>query len=456
MELIVEVRHPARECSLPGSVHHGDPCLSPRRRGIALASRGRGRTATWPSANARMTASGTTRTSDDRDDGVGVHAGDELHSRRRSRPPASGSTSPGSMGSCGSTRRARSPPSRARSQPDYTVARTAAEAFYARLRELFAEGEQITTFGPYSPGQAVVMKRMGIEAIYLGGWATSAKGSADRGSRPRPRELSAQPGPGRGGRPRSRAADRRQEPAFRPRPDGRASAERRRRRSTSGRSSSPTPTPGHGGDAHVRNLIRRFVEVGVPGLPHRGPEAGRQEVRPPGRQGARRPGRAEQAAQRRAPPARHHAGAGHHRRPDRRRGRDVPRRSQRRARPAVHPRARRTSSCRATGSASSRSCRRSTTSGSTRSAATCCSRCPRRSRGRPRPGSSGSGCMSLIERNARPLAMAAAGAAIDSAARRHRHPYVEVWQAEAGLKTYGEAVADVLEFRDRRGRAVRR
>ena len=62
-------------------------------------------------------------------------------------------------------------------QVDYTVARTAAEGFYARLRELFAQGGQLTTFGPYSPGQAVVMKRMGIEAIYLGGWATSAKGS---------------------------------------------------------------------------------------------------------------------------------------------------------------------------------------------------------------------------------------------------------------------------------------
>jgi isocitrate lyase len=62
-------------------------------------------------------------------------------------------------------------------EPDYTVARTAAEAFHARLRELFAEGRQITTFGPYSPGQAVAMKRLGIEAIYLGGWATSAKGS---------------------------------------------------------------------------------------------------------------------------------------------------------------------------------------------------------------------------------------------------------------------------------------
>ena len=37
----------------------------------------------------------------------------------------------------------------------------------------------ITTFGPYSPGQAVAMKRAGIEGIYVGGWATSAKGSAD-------------------------------------------------------------------------------------------------------------------------------------------------------------------------------------------------------------------------------------------------------------------------------------
>ncbi|MBP7589181.1 MAG: isocitrate lyase, partial [Thermoanaerobaculia bacterium] len=60
---------------------------------------------------------------------------------------------------------------------DYTVAREAAAAFHARLRELFAERKSITTFGPYSPGQAVTMRRLGIEGIYLGGWATSAKGS---------------------------------------------------------------------------------------------------------------------------------------------------------------------------------------------------------------------------------------------------------------------------------------
>src|SRR6202521_3500328 len=60
---------------------------------------------------------------------------------------------------------------------DYIIAREAAAAFYDRLRELFHERKAITTFGPYSPGQAVAMKRMGIEGIYLGGWATSAKGS---------------------------------------------------------------------------------------------------------------------------------------------------------------------------------------------------------------------------------------------------------------------------------------
>src|SRR4026209_1242145 len=59
---------------------------------------------------------------------------------------------------------------------DYTIAREAAAAFYDRLRELFAERKSITTSGPYSPGQAVAMKRVGIEGIYLGGCATSAKG----------------------------------------------------------------------------------------------------------------------------------------------------------------------------------------------------------------------------------------------------------------------------------------
>jgi isocitrate lyase len=147
---------------------------------------------------------------------------------------------------------------------DYPVARRAAERFHARLRERFAQGQAITTFGPYSPGQAVAMKRAGIEAMYLGGWATSAKGSADE-----------DPGPDLASYPLSQVpdeaagivralltADRNQHFARSRMTDAECEA---------------TPevdfTPliiadadtGHGGDAHVRNLVRRFVEAGVPG-----------------------------------------------------------------------------------------------------------------------------------------------------------------------------------------------
>jgi isocitrate lyase len=147
---------------------------------------------------------------------------------------------------------------------DYTVARMAAEQFYDRLRQLFAERRQITTFGPYSPGQAVALKRMGIEGIYLGGWATSARGS-----------VTEDPGPDLASYPLSQVPD---EAA----PIVRAllTADRnqrfaRSRLSEAQRAASPEidyrpfiiadADTGHGGDAHVRNLIRRFVEVGVPG-----------------------------------------------------------------------------------------------------------------------------------------------------------------------------------------------
>ena len=147
---------------------------------------------------------------------------------------------------------------------DYTVARVAAGQFYDRLRQLFAERRQITTFGPYSPGQAVTLKRMGIEGIYLGGWATSAKGS-----------VTEDPGPDLASYPLSQVpeeaapivralltADRNQRFA-------------RSRLSEAQRAAAPEidyrpfiiadADTGHGGDAHVRNLIRRFVEAGVPG-----------------------------------------------------------------------------------------------------------------------------------------------------------------------------------------------
>jgi isocitrate lyase len=149
-------------------------------------------------------------------------------------------------------------------QPDYTVARTAAEAFHSRLRELFSEGGQITTFGPYSPGQVVVMKRMGIEAIYLGGWATSAKGSAaeDPGPDLASYPLSQVPDEAAGLVRALLTADKNQHFA-------RASMNEDERRAIPEIDYRPfiiaDADTGHGGDAHVRNLVRRFVEVGVPG-----------------------------------------------------------------------------------------------------------------------------------------------------------------------------------------------
>ena len=147
---------------------------------------------------------------------------------------------------------------------DYTLAREAASAFYDRLRQLFAERKSITTFGPYSPGQGVAMKRMGIEGIYLGGWATSAKGGT-----------SEDPGPDLASYPLSQvpdeaatlvrallAADRNQHYL-------RSRMTESQRAATQAHDFRPfiiaDADTGYGGDAHVRNLIRRFAEAGVPG-----------------------------------------------------------------------------------------------------------------------------------------------------------------------------------------------
>src|ERR1035437_8569896 len=147
---------------------------------------------------------------------------------------------------------------------DYPIARQAAEGFYARLRELFKVGKSITTFGPYSPGQAVTIKRLGIEGIYLGGWATSAKGSitedpgADLASYP----LSQVPDEAASIVRALLTADRNQHFArSRMTPEQRAAAPEHDFRPFI----IADADTGHGGDAHVRNLIRRFVEVGVPG-----------------------------------------------------------------------------------------------------------------------------------------------------------------------------------------------
>jgi isocitrate lyase len=147
---------------------------------------------------------------------------------------------------------------------DYSIAREAAAGFHKLLRELFGQKKSITTMGPYSPGQVVMMKRLGVQGIYLGGWATSAKGSIteDRGADLASYPLSQVPDEAstlvrallsadknqRYERCRMTDAERAANPEVDYRPFIIADAD-----------------TGHGGDAHVRNLIRRFVEVGVPG-----------------------------------------------------------------------------------------------------------------------------------------------------------------------------------------------
>ncbi len=147
---------------------------------------------------------------------------------------------------------------------DHTVAREAAVAFHDRLRELFGQRKSITTFGPYSPGQAVVIKRLGIEGIYLGGWATSAKGSATE-----------DPGPDLASYPLSQVPDEAAGLVRALLTADRNQQYLRSRMSDAQRRAAPAvdyrpfiiadADTGHGGDPHVRNLVRRFVEAGVPG-----------------------------------------------------------------------------------------------------------------------------------------------------------------------------------------------
>ncbi|NND05865.1 MAG: isocitrate lyase family protein [Saprospiraceae bacterium] len=147
---------------------------------------------------------------------------------------------------------------------EYPIAKEAAKGFSKRLRQLFNQRKPITTFGPYTPGQAVMMKRAGIEGIYIGGWATSAKGSAeeDPGSDLASYPLSQVPKEAASIVRALLAADKNQH-------FERMRMSEEERKAHKKYDYRPfiiaDADTGHGGDAHVRNLIRRFVEVGVTG-----------------------------------------------------------------------------------------------------------------------------------------------------------------------------------------------
>lgn len=147
---------------------------------------------------------------------------------------------------------------------DYSVAKQAAVDFFELLRQKFSDRDQITTFGPYTPSQAVMMKRAGIQGIYLGGWATSAKGSLDEdpGADLASYPLSQVPNEAAGIVRALVTADKNQHFM-------RSNMTEEQRENSPSFDFSPfiiaDADTGHGGEAHVRNLIRRFVEAGVTG-----------------------------------------------------------------------------------------------------------------------------------------------------------------------------------------------
>ena len=145
-------------------------------------------------------------------------------------------------------------------QEDYTIARESATKMHEYLQRLFIKGTQETTYGPFSSTGAVRAVMEGIKVLYLGGWATSAKGSEseDPGADLANYALDRVPKEGaswvrallhqdevqRSNRIRMMSLQRKKTPAieFNPPmiiPDG---------------------DTGHGGEHHIRNLVKKFVE----------------------------------------------------------------------------------------------------------------------------------------------------------------------------------------------------
>lgn len=149
---------------------------------------------------------------------------------------------------------------RGNAREDYTVAKQGAVKMHDYLQRLFKEKKQEITYGPFSPTGAIRAVTEGIKVLYLGGWATSARGSdsEDPGADLANYALDRVPKEGaswvrallhqdeaqRSNRMRMSSAQRKKTPAveFSPPmiiPDG---------------------DTGHGGEHHIRNLVKKFVE----------------------------------------------------------------------------------------------------------------------------------------------------------------------------------------------------
>jgi isocitrate lyase len=148
-------------------------------------------------------------------------------------------------------------------QADYTVAKQSAIKLFEYLQRLFRDKKQETTYGPYSPTGAVRAVMEGIKVLYLGGWATSAKGSESEDPGADLANYALDRVPKEGGA--WVRALLHQDEVQRSRRIRMSSLQRKKTRPIE--FSPPLIIPdgdtGHGGEHHTRNLVKTFVENNI-------------------------------------------------------------------------------------------------------------------------------------------------------------------------------------------------
>ena len=148
-------------------------------------------------------------------------------------------------------------------QSDHTIAKQAAVKMFDFLQGLFKAKKQETTYGPFSPTGAVRAVMEGIKVLYLGGWATSAKGSESEDPGADLANYALDRVPKEGGA--WVRAVLHQDEVQRSRRIRMTSLQRKKTKPIE--FTPPLIIPdgdtGHGGEHHIRNLVKTFVENNI-------------------------------------------------------------------------------------------------------------------------------------------------------------------------------------------------
>jgi isocitrate lyase len=149
---------------------------------------------------------------------------------------------------------------RGTTREDYTIATQSAAKMYDYLQKLFRDKMQEITYGPFSPTGAVRAVIEGINILYLGGWSTSARGSdsEDPGADLANYALDRVPKEGASWVRALLHQDEAQKS------DRMRMTSVQRKKTPPIEFSPPMIIPdgdtGHGGEHHIRNLVKKFVE----------------------------------------------------------------------------------------------------------------------------------------------------------------------------------------------------